>query len=67
MWLSTQARENPEYEAMQNVFATYCASEGYPPKDWIMRLIGERPNATNSNLTIDVRQPDDDGKLLENG
>lgn len=43
MFLSTAAVKNQEYEDMQNVFATYCASEGYPPKDWILRLIGLRP------------------------
>jgi hypothetical protein len=50
MFLSTQAVPNLEYEAMQNVFAMYCASEGYPPKDWWLRLIGVPPGSNQTNL-----------------
>jgi hypothetical protein len=56
MFLSTAALKNQEYEDMQNVFATYCASEGYPPKDWILRLVGLHPGnstGTRNNGTHD--------------
>lgn len=50
MWLSTQALPNEEYEDMQNVFAMYCTGEGFPPKDWWLRIVGNPP-ASVSNET----------------
>ncbi|KAH7108691.1 hypothetical protein B0J11DRAFT_573894 [Dendryphion nanum] len=51
MSISTKALPIEEYERMQNVLATYCAAEGYPPKDWFLAIRGAPPgtNLTNSN------------------
>ncbi|KAH7383200.1 hypothetical protein BKA66DRAFT_549462 [Pyrenochaeta sp. MPI-SDFR-AT-0127] len=50
MYLSTEARPNIEYEKMQNVLATYCASEGYVPKEWVMVLTGLARASNDTNL-----------------
>jgi hypothetical protein len=58
MWLSTQALPNEEYEAMQNVFAMYCASEGFPPKEWWLRLIGNPPASVSNMTNAKGKKPD---------
>ncbi|KAF2004884.1 hypothetical protein P154DRAFT_21442 [Amniculicola lignicola CBS 123094] len=51
MVLSTQALPIPEYDAMQDVLAMYCASVGYPPKSWWLRLVGSPRGSNESNET----------------
>ena len=61
MRLSTEALPNEEYDDMQNVFAMYCASEGYPPKDWFLTLVGQPPGS-NESISGSNQTERNDGK-----
>lgn len=50
MWVSVEALRNQEYEDMQNVFATFCASVGFPPKNWTLRVTGYAPGSNTTSV-----------------